>query len=339
VDVDLWSLYRLMLKSRLVETEVIRLWEGGLISGEMHLGIGEEGVAAAVVSRLRAGDAMALDHRGTPALVMRGIDLVLLFKELLGRPDGLCAGRGGHMHLFSPELLAASSGIVGASGPAAAGFALAAKSLRPGCLSVAFFGEAAMNQGMLMESLNLAVVWKLPVLFVCKDNGLSITTLSAAMSAGSVAGRAASFGMQVMEADGADVREACFAVDSAMERIRGGAGPAFLLARCVRPQGHFLGDQLARTAKRPVREMARIAGPLVASALRRKGAGLAERASSAASMLSLVRRAGALMSGASADPVAGTRRLLAGDEARLRRLETEVGSEVESASRAARGEA
>ncbi|MBE3063569.1 MAG: thiamine pyrophosphate-dependent dehydrogenase E1 component subunit alpha, partial [Spirochaetes bacterium] len=178
MDVDLWSLYRQMLRSRLVETEVIRFWDDGLISGEMHLGIGEEGVAAAVVSRMREGDAMALDHRGTPALVMRGIDLVSLFKELLGRPDGLCCGRGGHMHLISRELLSASSGIVGASGPAAAGFALAAKRLRPGSLSAAFFGEGAMNEGMLMESLNLAAVWKLPVLFVCKDNQLSITTLS-----------------------------------------------------------------------------------------------------------------------------------------------------------------
>ncbi len=337
MDVDLWSLYRLMLRSRLVETEVIRLWEDGLISGEMHLGIGEEGIAAAVVSRLREGDAMALDHRGTPALVMRGIDLALLFKELLGRPDGLCAGRGGHMHLFSPELLVASSGIVGASGPAAAGFALAAKHLRPGCLSVAFFGEGAMNEGMLMESLNLATVWKLPVLFVCKDNGLAITTISSAMSAGSVAGRAASFAMPVMEVDGADVQEVCRAIDGAIERIRGG-GPAFLLARCVRPQGHFLGDQLARTAKRPIREIAKIAGPLAGSALRLKGAALKDRASSAASILSLVRRAGALMSDANADPVAGARRLLASAPAQLRLLEAEVGAEVESASRVARGE-
>lgn len=339
MDVDLWSLYRQMLRSRLVEAEVIRLWEQGLISGEMHLGIGEEGVAAAVVSRMRDGDAMALDHRGTPALVMRGIDLVPLFKELLGRPDGLCAGRGGHMHLFSRELLAASSGIVGASGPAAAGFALAAKRLRPGCLSVAFFGEGAMNAGMLMESLNLAAVWKLPVLFVCKDNQLSITTLSSAMSAGSVAGRVASFGIPVMEADGADVEALCRAVDGVIDRIRGGGGPAFLLARCVRPQGHFLGDQLARTAKRPVREMARIAGPLIASALRVKGAAAKERASSAASILSLVRKAGALMSNATADPVARTRRLLAGGAARLRLLEAEARAEVESAAQIALGEA
>ena len=339
MDVDLWSLYRQMLRSRLVETEVIRLWDDGLISGEMHLGIGEEGVAAAVVSRMRDGDAMALDHRGTPALVMRGIDLVSLFKELLGRPDGLCCGRGGHMHLFSRELLAASSGIVGASGPAATGFALAGKRLRPGSLSAAFFGEGAMNEGMLMESLNLAAVWKLPVLFVCKDNQLSITTLSSTVTAGSLASRAASFGIPVAEADGADIEELCRAVDGVIDRIRGGSGPAFLLARCVRPQGHFLGDQLARTAKRPVREMARAAGPLAASALRLRGAPVRQRVSSAAGILALVRKAGALMSDAKADPVARTRRLLAGGAARLRLLETEAQAEIESAAKAALGKA
>jgi TPP-dependent pyruvate/acetoin dehydrogenase alpha subunit len=158
-----------MLKSRLFEEAVAKLWHDGLISGEMHLGTGEEAVVAGVVSQLREGDAMALDHRGSAALIMRGLDPVLIIRELLGCPDGLCGGMGGHMHLFSREYLAASSGIVGAAGPAAAGFALAANRLRPGSIAVAFFGEGSMNQGMLMESMNLASAWNLPVLFVCKD--------------------------------------------------------------------------------------------------------------------------------------------------------------------------
>ncbi len=187
---DLWALYPLMLRSRLFEEAIAKLWHEGLISGEMHLGTGEEAIIAGVVSQLRDGDAMALDHRGTAALLMRGLDPVPIIRELLGRPDGLCGGMGGHMHLFSKEHLAASSGIVGAAGPAAAGFGLAANHLRPGSVSVAFFGDGAMNQGMLMESMNLAAAWKLPVLFVCKDDGWAITTKSGEMTGGDLNERA-----------------------------------------------------------------------------------------------------------------------------------------------------
>jgi pyruvate dehydrogenase E1 component alpha subunit len=154
---DFWSLYAKMLESRLFEEAVIRLWQDGLISGEMHLGTGEEAIIAGVVSNLQESDTMALDHRGTAAMLMRGEDPVSLLRELLGRPDGLCGGMGGHMHLFSKKALAASSGIVGAAGPTAAGFALSAQYLRPGSIAVAFFGEGAVNEGMLMESMNLAV--------------------------------------------------------------------------------------------------------------------------------------------------------------------------------------
>ena len=100
---DVWALYSLMLRSRLFENEVIRVWNEGKISGEMHLGIGEEAIVAGVISHLQEGDALALDHRGTAPLIMRGVDPVLLMKELLGHSDGLCCGMGGHMHLFSRE--------------------------------------------------------------------------------------------------------------------------------------------------------------------------------------------------------------------------------------------
>ena len=131
---DLLSLYAMMLHSRLFEEAVAQLWHSGVISGEMHLGTGEEAIAAGVVSQLQEDDALALDHRGTPPLLMRGVDPVLILRELLGLPGGLCGGEGGHMHLFSKEHLAASSGIVGASGPAGVGFALAAQYLRPGSI-------------------------------------------------------------------------------------------------------------------------------------------------------------------------------------------------------------
>jgi len=164
-----------MFKSRYFEQSVAHLWHEGHISGEMHLGMGEEAIVAGILSHLRDDDAMALDHRGTPPLLIRGIEVELLLKEFLGYQDGLCSGYGGHMHLFSKEHLIASSGIVGASAPAAIGFAMAGRKLRPGSISIAFMGEGAMNQGMVMESFNLAAVWNLPVLFVCKDNDWSIS--------------------------------------------------------------------------------------------------------------------------------------------------------------------
>lgn len=262
---DLWSLYARMLTSRLFEEAVARLWHDGLISGEMHLGTGEEGIVAGVVEHLAAGDAMALDHRGTAALLMRGVDPVRILRELLGQADGLCRGQGGHMHLFSPEHLSASSGIVGAQGPTAVGFALAAQYLKTGGVTVCFFGEGAMNQGMLLEAVNLASVWQLPVLFVCKDDGWSITTPSVEMTGGTLGDRVRGFGVPVVEADGRDVCAVWQAARRAVADARDGRGPTFLHARCVHFEGHFLGFQLLRIVRHPFREMPRIAGPLTRS--------------------------------------------------------------------------
>lgn len=267
---DLWSLYPLMRESRCFELAVKKLWEDGLISGEMHLGIGEEGIAAGVVLQLRDGDAMALDHRGTPELLMRGVDPVLLLRELLGRPDGLCGGRGGHMHLFSREHLACSSGIVGASGPAAAGFALAAAYLGNGSVAVGFFGEGALNQGSLMESMNLAAAWKLPMLFVCKDNDLAITTVSSSVTGATIEERVRGFGLPVRSVDGWQALAVHSAAGECLERARAGAGPSFLHARCAHPHGHVLGDPLVRSMSLAAvpRTISALAGSLFGSGAR-----------------------------------------------------------------------
>jgi acetoin:2,6-dichlorophenolindophenol oxidoreductase subunit alpha len=274
---DLWMLYERMVKSRLFEDAVAELWRDGSISGEMHLGTGEEAVVAGVVDHLREGDALALDHRGTAALLMRGVDPVLILRELLGRSDGLCGGMGGHMHLYSKDHLAASSGIVGASGPAAAGFALAAQHLRPAAIAVAFFGEGAVNQGMLMESMNLAAVWTLPVVFVCKDDGWSITTPSEKVTGGNLRDRAKGFGLPFVEADGLDAAAMWDAARGAVEHARSGRGPIFLHARCLHLEGHFLGLQLIRAVRDPLKEMPGIAVPLTRSFLRPGGAAPGER--------------------------------------------------------------
>jgi len=329
---DLWTLYALMLKSRLFEVAIAQLWHDGLISGEMHLGTGEEAIIAGIVAHLREGDAMALDHRGTAALLMRGVKPVLILRELLGGADGLCGGMGGHMHLFSKEYMAASSGIVGAEGPAAVGFALSAEYLRPGSAAVAFFGDGAMNQGMLMESMNLASAWKLPVLFVCKDDGWAITTQSGSVTGGDLKERARGLGIVATEVDGFDVAGVWEASNSAIEHTRSGHGPAFLHARCVHFEGHFLGFQMIRMVRDPLGEMAGIAVPLARSFLRLGGAGLRERLAGLKTVLAAVLSALHDPRRDSAnDPVRRARITLQSDPVRLQEIEDQVEKEIGNA--------
>lgn len=326
---DIWLLYELMLKSRLIEEGIAKLWNDGLISGEMHLGVGEEAVMAAIVSQLQQDDAMALDHRGTSPLLMRGVDPVPLIREMLGREDGMCSGMGGHMHLFSPEKLAASSGIVGSSGPAAIGFALAGQILRPGSISVAFFGEGASNQGMLMESMNLAVVWNLPVIFVCKDNQWAITTPASSASRGSLLTRAEAFGMKAIEADGSDVISTWNVAKEALGFVRTGKGPVFLLVHCIHLEGHFLGDPLLDMVRRPIISFRKRFLPILRMFFKRRGATLGVRIQSLQEILKLVFSIQA-QKAKDRDPLIRARKLLTTkDPKRLESLEVALKAEIQ----------
>lgn len=337
---DLWTLYELMKKSRRFEEAVARLWEDGSISGEMHLGTGEEAVIAGVVSQLRPGDAMAVDHRGSAAFFMRGVDPVLLLREILGREDGLCSGQGGHMHLFSKEHLAASSGIVGAGGPTAAGFGLAAQYLHPGSIAVAFFGEGAMNQGMLLESINLAAVWNLPVLFVCKDDNWAITTKPASSTGGDLGQRVRGLGVQYINVDGLDVEQVWRAARRSVEKARAGKGPTFLHATCVHLEGHFLGLLLLRIIRYPLRELPRIVGPLVRSFFRAGGGSMRERLAGVWIVLSIILEALRDPRRNSAnDPIARAQAVLMADPERLKELDSRIEAEIAAILTAALSEA
>jgi pyruvate dehydrogenase E1 component alpha subunit len=325
---DNLKLYRAMLTSRRLEEAISELWRDGLISGEMHLGIGEEGIVAGVVDHLDEGDAIAADHRSTPPMVMRGVDLPAIVAECLGSSAGLGRGLGGHMHLMSRRHIAASSGIVGASGPLACGFALANQQLRPDRVAVAFFGEGAMNQGMLMESLNLAGCWRLPVVFVCKDNGMAITTPSQSVTSGDLPERVRGFGIPAVEVDGADAEAVWQAASEAILRARRGGGPGYLHASCVRPEGHFLGDPLLRIVRRPVTELRAKVGPLTRAASSPQGAGVAQRAASLGGITTMVARAAGMRG---RDPVRRHRARLEIDRGRLEALENEVESAVRAA--------
>jgi pyruvate dehydrogenase E1 component alpha subunit len=245
------QLYLQMTRMRRFEEALADLYAGGYVSGEMHLGIGEEAIAAGIAANLREGDALALDYRPTPVLVGRGVDLGSMLAEVLGSEQGLCRGHGGHMHLYSPEHLAVSTGIVGSPAPLGAGLAMAAARFRPGSVAVATFGDGAANQGMVLETLNLAVVWKLPVVFVCKDNGWAVTTRSSRLTGGTLIRRARAFGMPAVTVDGRDVTRVEETMRRSMDRARRGRGPSFVLARCRRPRGHFEDDPLVRAVRHP----------------------------------------------------------------------------------------
>ncbi len=316
VEFEIWQLYRKMLRSRLFENAIINLWEEGKISGEMHLGTGEEAIIAGIVSQLEEGDAMAVDHRGTPPFIMRGIDPVLLLLEFLGHSKGLCAGKGGHMHLFSKEHLLASSGIVGSSGPAATGFALAIQFKKQNNIAIAFFGEGAINQGMMLESMNLASVWKLPVLFVCKDNNWAVTTVNDNVIGGILVDRAKGFGIEGYEVDGTDVEAVWKVINEAILKIRNNGGPQFIHARCVHKEGHFLGDALLRYHRNPTM-LAEVADSLKEYA----GESLDE-------VLLLLRKIGGQLK-KKVDPIVVIQKKLKNDPDRLKQIEEEVSIEIE----------
>lgn len=329
---DQVELYRLMLLSRRVEEAIGELWNDGKISGEMHSGIGEEAIVAGILAHIGDGDAMALDHRSTAPMVMRGVDIAAIIKECLGRTDGLCRGMGGHMHLFSKAHMAASSGIVGASGPAACGFALAHQHLRPGKISVAFFGEGAMNQGMLMESMNLAASWKLPVVFVCKDNGMAITTPSKRVTAGDLCDRSHGLGVPAVSVDGTDVDVVWGAAFDLVQRARRGEGPGFLHATCSRPEGHFLGDPLLRIAKRPVAELKDKVGPLMAATSSLKGASAGARVGSLSAISGMLGRAAKMSASSGHDPLSRLRKRLDLSKAERAKVDQEVEAQVRAAA-------
>lgn len=328
------GLYRQMYKSWRFEEAVTQLWNDGYISAEMHLSRGEEAIIAGVLDHVTDGDALALDHRGTAPMIMRGVDLALLIKEFMGLEDGLCGGMGGHMHLFSPEHLASSSGIVGAEGPAACGFAFAAQHLRPRKVAIAFFGEGAMNQGMLMESINLAAAWSLPVIFVCKDNGTAVTTPSGEVTAGDLLTRARGLGAHAVSVDGADVDEVWRTARDAFLRAREGNGPTFLHATCVHPEGHLLGDPLLRIVRRPVRELKSKVAPLIKAATT-AGSTLSERAESLGSIAGMLGRAQKTQKQAANDPVERQRQRLSISDPERSELERAIDDEVETAVAAA----
>ena len=240
----LLGLYRTMLTIRLFEQRVAREFRTGEIPGFVHMYVGEEAVAAGVCANLDDADYVTSTHRGHGHCIAKGCELGPMMAEIYGREDGLCKGRGGSMHIadFSRGMLGANA-IVGGGIALATGAGLASQVRADGRVAVAFFGDGAANQGVLHESLNLAAIWKLPVIYVCENNGFAESTPAAyATSVPDVAVRARSYGIPGVVADGADVREVYGAAREAVARARAGEGPTLLEVKTYRHFGHFEGD-------------------------------------------------------------------------------------------------
>lgn len=306
---DVLRRYEAMVRARITDDVSAELWHEGFVSGELHTSAGEEAVVVGVVDHLRDGDGLATDHRGTAPFVARGVSPFDVLAEVVGSPEGMCGGRGGHMHLADRSRRVVADGIVGSSAPTACGFALESQLAGHGGVAVAFFGEGAANQGMVLEALNLAVVWNLPVVFVCKMSGLAITTTRRQAIGAPLVGRARGFGMRATAVPGHDVERVWRAAGRAISRARRGGGPTFLLAPVHRPDGHFLGDPLLRIFRDPAGQSVELAPSLVA-ALREPGAELRQRVSGLVNVAVSVRAAGLEAWRARHDPLRVARRRL-----------------------------
>lgn len=330
--------YRNIALARAFELATAELWHAGAISGEMHLGTGEEVLTAAIAAELRPDDAVAADHRASPIFVNRGVDLEALVAEMLGLESGLCGGQGGHMHFFAPEPLTVGSGIVGAAGPTAAGFALSARYLRPGSVAVAFFGDGAVNQGMLMESFNLAVAWELPVVFVCKDNQWAITTESRDVTGGELETRFEGFGLAVWNVDGRDLAACVHAASHAVANARRNA-PSVILATVPRLDGHFLGYKAARIADDLVSSEAVDQVKASVKALGGTGGSLLSRAGGLLSQTKTLLKTRGERTGGRTDPVVKARAFVRDQGVDVDSIDEWAADRVEAAVAAAKGRA
>jgi pyruvate dehydrogenase E1 component alpha subunit len=236
-------MYRGMLMIRLFEEQVNELYTRALMPGLAHLYIGEEAVAVGICEALRRDDYITSTHRGHGHCIAKGASPDRMFAELLGKEAGYCKGKGGSMHIADPDTgnLGANA-IVAGSTALATGAAFSAKRLGRGQVCVCFFGEGALGQGVLYEVMNMASLWKLPVIYVCENNMYNEYTHYSETTAGDILARPAAFGVHRESVDGQDVRAVYATASRLVERARQGEGPAFLLCNTYRYMGHHVGD-------------------------------------------------------------------------------------------------
>ena len=237
------QMYERMQRIRAFEEQVNQLYRSAKMPGLAHLYIGEEAVAVGVCEALRKDDYITSTHRGHGHCLAKGAAADRMFCELLGKEAGYCRGKGGSMHIADHENgnLGANA-IVGGSAGIATGAAFSAKARGTDQVAVCFFGEGALGQGVLYEVMNMASLWKLPIVYVCENNLYNEYTHYSETTAGDIAARPAAFGIPAEEVDGQDVRAVHLAATRAVERARAGEGPSFLICNTYRFHGHHVGD-------------------------------------------------------------------------------------------------
>lgn len=237
------AMYEQMLKIRVFEEHVNELYRTARMPGLAHLYSGEEAIAVGICQALRRDDYITSTHRGHGHCLAKGARVDRMFAELLGKEAGYCRGKGGSMHIADQDTgnLGANA-IVGGSAGIATGAAMSSKMRGSDRVAVCFFGDGALGQGLLYEVMNMASLWKLPVVYVCENNQYNEYTHNAETTAGEMAHRARAFGLLTEEIDGQDVRVVYAAAHRVVERARQGEGPAFLLCDTYRYFGHHVGD-------------------------------------------------------------------------------------------------
>ncbi|MFR9777557.1 thiamine pyrophosphate-dependent dehydrogenase E1 component subunit alpha [Micromonospora sp. MS34] len=256
-DTDPVRLYRTVRLIRRFEERAIDLVRAGEIVGGIHPYLGQEGIAAGVCAALRDDDLVTGTHRGHGHVLAKGADPARMLAELCGRVTGLNRGRGGSMHAadFGVGVLGANA-IVGAAGAILTGAVWARRRRGDDIVGATFFGDGAVNEGMLLEAFNLAALWRVPVLFVCENNGYATTMPVAGAVAGTIAGRAEAFGMPATAVDGQDPEEVRAATAAAVTRMRAGGGPELVEARTYRFDAHHTFEHVVRLDYRPPGEVA-----------------------------------------------------------------------------------
>jgi len=239
----LW-IYTKMNEIRKFEEKAWKLFEQNKLRGSVHLYIGEEAIAATVISLLRDEDYITSTHRGHGHGIAKSGDLKAAMAELMGKETGFCKGRGGSMHIADLKKgnLGANA-IVGGGIPIAVGGALAAKLRGSDQVAVSFFGDGASNQGTFHEGLNLASVWKLPAIFICENNGFGISVpVKQSTSVGDIGVRGKGYDMPGVTVDGNDVLAVNAAMEKALKRAKDGKGPTLIECKTYRWKGHWTGD-------------------------------------------------------------------------------------------------
>jgi 2-oxoisovalerate dehydrogenase E1 component len=252
---DLLEMHRRMLLIRGFEQRVAALYRDGEVPGFVHLSIGQEAAAVGACWPLRPSDVVTSTHRGHGHCLAKGLDPLGMFAELMGRDAGTNRGRGGSMHIADPTIgIFGANGIVGAGLPIAVGAAAAAQLRDAGDVAVAFFGDGAPAQGAFHEALNLASVWRLPVVFFCENNGYAEFSPVATQHATTLDRRASGYGLEHVAVDGNDVVATAEAMAEVVERVRVGGGPMVVEAATYRWHGHYEGDPQRYRTPEEVRE-------------------------------------------------------------------------------------